>query len=153
MNQFLEYILPFTLEGISIAVLCGTIIGLERQLSGKPAGIRTSILICVGTYTFVVLSTVVQGQTIDGTRVLGQVITGVGFLGAGLMFNKDGLVNGVTSAAVIWIMAGIGSLIGFTQYGAAISLTLITVLVLTIIGVAEHKFRKLRKGVHKEEED
>ena len=152
IHELLNNILPFRLLGIGCAILCGFIIGLERQLSGKPAGIRTSILICIGTYAFIVLSTIIETKTFDGSRVLGQVITGIGFLGAGLIFNKDGLVNCVTSAAVIWVMAGIGSLIGFEKYGAAITLTIMTVMVLTIIGVAEHKFRKLRQGVHEENE-
>lgn len=98
---------------IGIAVFCGTIIGLERQWRGKPAGIRTSILICLGTTLFIRLSVVHSGEYADPTRVLGQVVTGIGFLGAGVIFARGGTVVGITSAAVIWILASIGAMIGF----------------------------------------
>lgn len=140
---------PFTWEGILTAIFCGIVVGLERQLSGKPAGIRTSILICLGTYTFVALSTIIEGGTTDASRVLGQVITGIGFLGAGLMLTRGGLLVGVTSAAVIWVLASIGALIGFEKYLAAIVLSVLVVSVLSIIGFVEHQFKKLQRGVHK----
>ncbi len=95
---------------IFVSVICGGIIGLERQIRGKPAGIRTSILICLGTEVFVSYGTSLPSG--DQYRVLAQVVTGVGFLGAGLMISQEGTVRGVTSAAVIWVLAAIGSTIG-----------------------------------------
>lgn len=138
---------PLTIEACLIAIACSAGIGLERQWSGKPAGIRTSILICLGAYTFIALAKSYQPE--EGARVLGQVVTGVGFLGAGVMLTKDGTVRGVTSAAIIWILAAIGSLIGFGNYSAAITITTLTLGILLIIGLSEKAFRKLKRGVHK----
>src|SRR4029450_5383865 len=97
---------------LGTAILCGGIIGLERQLRGKAAGIRTSILICLGTELFVTLGASFGGERVDPTRVLGQVVTGIGFLGGGVILAREGLVVGVTSAAVIWVLAAPGALIG-----------------------------------------
>ncbi|MDH5298939.1 MAG: MgtC/SapB family protein, partial [Desulfobulbaceae bacterium] len=90
---------------IGLTILCGGIIGLERQLRGKAAGIRTSILICLGTQAFVSLSAAIGfgNAAYDPSRVLGQVVTGIGFLGAGVIMGKEGTVKGVTSAAIIWV--------------------------------------------------
>ena len=111
-NQALLF--PLQPEGICTAILCGLIIGLERQLSDKPAGIRTSILICLGTYVFVSAIQLVQGSDIDPTRIIGQIITGIGFIGAGVILTRGGIVIGITSASVIWLLAGIGVLIART---------------------------------------
>ena len=133
---------------IGVAVLAGGSVGLERQLRGKPAGMRTSILICLGTAVFVSLGVEAQGEHADPTRVLGQVVTGIGFLGAGVILTRDGMVHGVTSSAVIWMLAGIGSAVGFGRYGAALALTAITLTVTTGIEFLENAFGALRRGVH-----
>lgn len=143
---------PLTPQGCAVALLCGFIIGLERQIKGKPSGIRTSILVCLGAYTFVVLAGTLGGAD-DKARVLGQVVTGIGFLGAGLMMTKDGGVRGVTSAATIWVLASIGCLTGFERYGAALMLTLLVLLILIGINYIEKTFQKLRRGVHRDEGD
>jgi putative Mg2+ transporter-C (MgtC) family protein len=136
---------------LGTAVFCGAIIGLERQLRGKPAGIRTSILICLGTQLFVGLGTSYGGDRVDPTRVLAQVVTGIGFLGGGVILSREGLVVGVTSAAVIWVLAALGSLIGLGHLTAAIILTLVTVALLLGVELLESMFRRLRQ-VAKEEE-
>lgn len=133
---------------IGITILCGGIIGLERQLRGKPAGIRTSILICLGTYVFVSLAASLSSNTLDPSRVLGQVVTGIGFIGAGVIMSKEGLVKGVTSAAIIWVLAGIGAAIGLDRTAMALSVTLVTVAVLLGVEFLESSFKKLRQGVH-----
>lgn len=133
---------------IGVAVLAGAVVGVERQLRGKPAGMRTSILICLGTAVFVSLGVEVQGEHADPTRVVGQVVTGIGFLGAGVILTRDGMVHGVTSAAVIWILAGIGSAVGFGRYGEALALTAVALVVLVGIEWAENAFGALRRGVH-----
>ena len=152
MSDSIFSIEPLKLEACLIAVVCGFIIGLERQWRGKPAGIRTSILVCMGAYTFVTLANLYQPGE-GSVRVLGQVVTGVGFLGAGLILSNGGLVQGVTSAAIIWILAAIGSLIGFHNYGSAILLTLVTISVLYVITLLEKTFKKLKRGVHKDKEE
>jgi putative Mg2+ transporter-C (MgtC) family protein len=131
--------------GIGVAVLCGGVVGFERQMRGKPAGIRTNILICLGTTIFVKLSTLFGGQNTDPTRVLGQVVTGIGFLGAGVIIARGGHVKGVTSAAVIWMLAGIGAMIGFGLFVPAIAMAVVTVGILTIIEFLEASFRRLRR--------
>jgi putative Mg2+ transporter-C (MgtC) family protein len=130
---------------LGTAVLCGSIIGLERQLRGKPAGIRTSILICLGTELFVSLGASFEGDRVDPTRVLAQVVTGIGFLGGGVILSREGLIVGVTSAAVIWILAALGSLIGLGHLLAAIILTLVTVALLLGVELAESMFLRLRQ--------
>src|ERR687886_611542 len=112
---------------LGTSVLCGGIVGLERQLRGKAAGIRTSILICMGTQLFVGLGASFSGDRVDPTRVLAQVVTGIGFVGGGVILARDGAVIGVTSAAVIWVLAALGSLIGLGHLLAALVLTLVTV--------------------------
>jgi putative Mg2+ transporter-C (MgtC) family protein len=134
--------------GIAIAALCGGIIGFERQIRGKPAGIRTSILICLGTSIFVHLGTTFGGANVDPTRVLGQVVTGIGFLGAGVIIAREGLVKGVTSAAVIWVLAGIGAMIGFGLLISAVAISFVTVGILTGVELLENSVRRLRRGAH-----
>jgi putative Mg2+ transporter-C (MgtC) family protein len=146
---FNESIVPLNIKSIGVALLCSFIIGLERQIFGKPAGIRTSILICVGTYCFVSLSTALMGVTTDTSRVVGQIVTGIGFFGAGLMFNNGEIVQGVTSASVIWVLASVGSLIGFEFHGAAFLITGLTVSVLLGVDYIERLGTKLKQGVHK----
>jgi len=131
---------------ILVSVLCGGLIGLERQLRGKPAGIRTSILICLGTQVFVSHGTSLASG--DQYRVLAQVVTGIGFLGAGLMISQEGTVRGVTSAAVIWVLAAIGATIGLGHYLEALVFVLVTVGVLSGVEYLENSIRKLRSGVH-----
>jgi putative Mg2+ transporter-C (MgtC) family protein len=130
---------------LGAAILCGGIIGLERQLRGKAAGIRTSILICLGTELFVSLGASFGGDRVDPTRVLAQVVTGIGFLGGGVILAREGAVVGVTSAAVIWVLAALGSLIGLGYLAAAIILTLVTVGLLLGVELLESVFRRLRQ--------
>lgn len=134
---------------IGVAFLCGGIIGLERQLRGKPAGIRTSILICLGTEVFVGLGHLLSfDHGGDPSRVLGQVVTGIGFLGAGVIMAREGLVHGVTSAAVIWVLAAIGSAIGLGYEWGAIALSIMTVVVLTGMELIESRILHLREERH-----
>jgi putative Mg2+ transporter-C (MgtC) family protein len=131
---------------VGTASLCGAVVGLERQVRGKPAGIRTSILICLGTAVFIRLGSTLPSAGVDPTRVLAQVVTGIGFIGAGVMLAREGLILGVTSAAVIWILAGIGSAVGFGHYGAALVLAVVTVGLLTGVEMLEQVVRSLRDG-------
>jgi len=138
---------PLSFKAIGVAVLCGLIIGFERQWSGKPAGIRTSILICISAYTFVRLGQFYQPEA-GSVRIVGQIVTGVGFLGGGVIMAKDGLVQGVTSAAVIWILAAMGSMIGLGHLVGAIGLSMRSILTLVGITFLEGLMKKLRGGVH-----
>ena len=140
---------PLNFKAILIAVFCGFLIGFERQWSGKPAGIRTSILICLSAYTFVAIGQFFQ-PNVGSVRIVGQIITGVGFLGAGVIIAREGLVQGVTSAAVVWILAAIGSLIGLSSFYSALTLTIMTLFVLVGITLLEKMVKKLKRGVHKD---
>jgi putative Mg2+ transporter-C (MgtC) family protein len=131
---------------LGTAILCGGAIGVERQLRGKAAGIRTSILICLGTSIFVTLGASLAPSQADPTRVLAQVVSGIGFLGGGVILAKKGLITGVTSAAVIWVLAALGALIGMGHLGATLVLTLTTLGVLVGVELLEGGFRRLRQG-------
>jgi putative Mg2+ transporter-C (MgtC) family protein len=134
---------------VGMSLLCGGLVGLERQLRGKPAGMRTSSLVCLGTTMFVYLGMGLSGESGgDATRVLGQVVTGVGFLGAGVIMTRNGLVTGVTSAAVIWVLAAIGALVGAGRFGAAVAIAIATVSILVGVQRLEKIFSALRRGVH-----
>jgi putative Mg2+ transporter-C (MgtC) family protein len=131
---------------LGTAVLCGGAIGIERQLRGKAAGIRTSILICLGTHIFVALGSSFPQDGADPTRVLAQVVSGIGFLGGGVILAREGLVTGVTSAAVIWVLAALGAMIGLGHLRAAMVMTLATLAVLIGVELLEAAFRRLRQG-------
>jgi putative Mg2+ transporter-C (MgtC) family protein len=130
---------------LGTAVLCGGAIGIERQLRGKAAGIRTSILICLGTAIFVALGASF-GSGADPTRVLAQVVSGIGFVGGGVILAREGLITGVTSAAVIWVLAALGAMIGLGHLAATIVLTLATLGILIGVELLEAAFRRLRQG-------
>ncbi len=131
---------------LGTAVLCGGLIGVERQLRGKAAGIRTSILICLGTSVFVSLGASITSDQVDPTRVLAQVVSGIGFLGGGVILAREGLITGVTSAAVIWVLAALGATIGFGHLAATLVLTLATLGILIGVELLEGAFRRLRQG-------
>ncbi len=134
---------------IVASILCGAVVGAERQIRGKPVGIRTSILVCFSTFIFVRLSAVMTAPPGDPTRVLGQVVTGVGFLGGGVIFARKGEVVGVTTAAVIWVLAAIGCSIGFQQYAASVVLSVLTVAILLGVEFLESRIPGLRRGEHR----
>lgn len=133
---------------VLVSLLCGVIVGLERQLRGKPLDVRTAVLICLGTHIFIRLGSEHSGQGVDATRVLGQVVTGIGFLGAGVILTRGHYVMGLTTAAVIWVLAAIGACIGFENYGAAIALALVTFAVLNFLEMIEDRIASMRKGPH-----
>lgn len=124
---------PLSWRSIGAAILCGAIVGYERQVRGKPIGIRTSALIVLGTYLFIAISTLVVNEAGDPSRVVGQVVSGIGFLGAGVMLSREGVVVGVTSAATIWVLAAIGVCIPVVGEGVAIKLAILVVLILYLL--------------------
>mgnify|MGYP000194301802 FL=1 len=141
-------IAPYQWPAIGTAMFCGTIIGLERQLRGKPVGIRTSCLITLGTYLFLATTFLLQGNVVDPSRVVGQVITGIGFLGAGVMLAKDGAVVGVTSAATIWVLAALGVMIASGHLMPTIKLAVLVVIILYGVDFMEDRIKVLGRGVH-----
>src|SRR5438552_15009551 len=100
-----------------LAAMLGGIIGIEREIRDKPAGLRTNILICVGSTLFMSISTKVS-ELLGGdpTRIAAQIISGIGFLGAGAVLHSHGFVLGLTTAATIWVVAGVGMALGSGNY-------------------------------------
>ena len=113
-----------------LAVLLGGAIGLERELQGKPAGLRTNILICLGAALFTLLSYHLAAGVPDVSRIASQIVTGVGFLGAGSILHARGSIVGLTSAATIWLVAAIGVAVGSHAYVEAVGATLLTLVIL-----------------------
>ncbi len=96
---------------VVIAVFGGFLIGIEREIRGKSAGLKTNSLVALGACIFVLLSMEFHGeQFVDHTRVIGQVVTGIGFIGAGTILQTGNKVEGLTTAATIWCSAGVGCL-------------------------------------------
>jgi putative Mg2+ transporter-C (MgtC) family protein len=125
---------------LGLAVLLGGAIGLERELAGKPAGLRTNILICVGATLFTLMSVQLAFEGPghgDPTRVAAQIATGVGFIGAGTILHARGAVTGLTSAATIWVVAAIGIAVGGGAYIDALGTTALVMVVLYGLGYIE----------------
>ena len=120
-----------------LAVVLGGAVGLERELKGKPAGLRTNILICIGATLFTVLSFRFAESGGDPGRVAAQILPGVGFIGAGTILHMRGAVTGLTSAATIWVVAAVGMAIGARSYVEALGATLLLMLVLAGLGWVE----------------
>jgi putative Mg2+ transporter-C (MgtC) family protein len=113
-----------------LAIILGGAVGLEREVRGKPAGLRTNILICVAATLFTVLSIESPLGRADPGRVAAQVLTGVGFIGAGTILHMRGSITGLTSAATIWVVTAIGMAIGARAYVEALGATTLVMIVL-----------------------
>jgi len=141
-------LLPFFLSKVLVATVCGFIIGLDRELKNKVAGIRTFILICVGTCLLTATSFYLaqHNTSIDPTRIIGQIITGIGFLGAGVIFTNQDKVVGVTTAAFIWVISAIGIIAGMGAILTPISLTLGLLILCIILEKFEPLIKKLKSN-------
>ena len=122
---------------LCLAVLLGGAIGFERESKGKPAGLRTNILICMGATLFTILSYRLAQPGGDAGRIAAQVVAGIGFLGAGTILHARGTVLGLTSAATIWLVAAVGMALGARLYIEALGTTVLAMLVLDGMGPVE----------------
>jgi putative Mg2+ transporter-C (MgtC) family protein len=130
------------LSSIILAVVFGAAIGAEREISGKPAGLRTNVLISLGAVLFTIISKNLGGSQSDSmTRIAAQIVTGVGFLGAGAIIQDRGGIHGLTTAATIWLVSSIGMACGAKMYAHAALATLIALIVLIILGQLEKSLR------------
>ena len=122
------------LTKVIISILCGLVIGINRERKQKAAGIKTNVLICLGStvYTYISLLSITPGMTADPNRAMAQIISGIGFLGAGAILRSGGGVIGLTTAASIWVVAAIGASIGMGAYYVAL-VTLIGVMLVLVI--------------------
>jgi putative Mg2+ transporter-C (MgtC) family protein len=113
---------------ITLAAVLGALIGLEREYRGYPAGVRTMALVCMGSAIFADMSRQYGGDD----RIAAQIVTGIGFLGAGLIFREGVTIKGVTTAATIWTVAAVGVAIGIEGYFVAIFASLLAAIVLEL---------------------
>jgi putative Mg2+ transporter-C (MgtC) family protein len=104
---------------IGISLLIGSLLGLEREYQNKPAGFRTIALICVGATLFTIISFRMGEITHSIDRIAANIVTGIGFIGAGVIFKNGANVYGLTTAATIWIAAGLGMAVGAGEYALA----------------------------------
>ncbi len=149
--QLLEFFAP----KLFFSILCGGLIGLERELKNKPAGIKTNILICVGSALYTSVSVLLsaalsgQGHLGDPGRVAAQIVSGIGFLGGGTIIQARGTVLGLTTAATIWVVAAIGLCIGVGHADIAIFCSISVVLILVATNLFEDRVlgRSLSFGV------
>lgn len=130
------------LSAVLLSILLGGAIGFERELKGKAAGLRTNILICMGAALFTQVGIAMAGGTPDTSRIAAQIVTGVGFLGAGTILHGKGTITGLTSAATIWLVAAIGTAVGAREYYMAAGTTLIALVVLRVLGWTEDVIRR-----------
>jgi putative Mg2+ transporter-C (MgtC) family protein len=120
----------------------GGVIGIEREIRDKPAGLRTNMLICLGSTLFMSISTkVAELLGGDPTRIAAQIITGIGFLGAGAVLQSHGFVLGLTTAATIWVVAGVGMALGSGMYLVAVFTTCISLVTLYLLSFLEDKIQ------------
>lgn len=137
---------PENVISIILAVMLGGAIGLEREIRGKFAGLRTNILICLGAAVFTIISKQ-MGISYEGslTRIAAGVVTGVGFLGAGAIIQDRGGIHGLTTAATIWMVASIGMACGAGFFLLAVTSTIIALIVLIGLAPLEKRIGSLRR--------
>jgi len=142
-DHLVSILIPFLVR-CGAAVLCGAMVGLERELKNKPAGFRTNILICLGSAMYMAVGVLLQGESgagaVDPTRIAAQVVTGIGFLGAGCIIQERGRVLGLTTAATIWVVAAIGIIAGGGFPILALVASVLVVLTLRVLGAFETRF-------------
>ena len=138
---------PGDILSVLLAVILGAAIGLEREASGKAAGLRTNVLICLGAAVFTIISRQMgRGGDASMTRIAAQIVTGVGFIGAGAIIRDRAGIYGLTTAATIWLVASIGMACGAGLHILAVTSTLIAVVVLIGLGKLEKPLaRYMRK--------
>jgi putative Mg2+ transporter-C (MgtC) family protein len=126
------------------STLLGAVVGIQREKAGKPAGLRTHILVSLGTTVFV-LACSGAGMSLDGlSRVIQGIVTGIGFIGAGsiLKLNEERDIQGLTTSAGIWMTSAIGVAVGLGSLGVAILSTFLTLIVLALVGSWEYRMEQ-----------
>ncbi len=133
---------------VAMAVGLGALLGVERTLAGKTAGLRTYAMVSLGSCLFIIISQIVSLNNInlfsfDPLRIGAQIIAGIGFIGAGLVIFQDNKVVGLTTAAGIWVSAGIGMACGFGMFGVAIVALVFALIIFTVLWFVEKILRKV----------
>ena len=128
---------------IVCAFVIGAVIGMEREFRSKPAGFRTMILICVGSCLYTIISKEAGGGSPD--RIASNIVTGIGFIGAGVIFKEGITVNGLTTAALIWTTAALGMAIGYNNYPLTIVVSMLVVIVLFVLEPMQRFINKFHR--------
>jgi uncharacterized membrane protein YhiD involved in acid resistance len=156
LQAFAEAIRLSVFAKLLLATILGGAIGVEREFAGKPAGLRTNILICVGAALFTQLSIDIAQVGFspdrhpygDTTRIAAQIVSGIGFLGAGAILHGQGSVVGLTTAATVWVVAAIGAAVGAGAYVDACGATVLIMLVLIGLKPLEDRLQAKRRRLH-----
>jgi putative Mg2+ transporter-C (MgtC) family protein len=150
-----SFLFPEMWIKLALAIVCGAAIGIEREFHDKPAGLRTNMLICVGSTLITMVSLHValsyaerQVNIADPGRIAAQIVSGIGFLGAGTIIQARGSVHGLTTAATMWVLAGVGLAIGSGAYAPALATTVILLATLAALGRLEDRFTPRRHFVY-----
>ena len=141
MSDYLFQLLSTDIAPLATSMVLGGLIGLERQLHRKPAGLRTNMMICMAAAVFTLLCRSLTGTDAD-SRVIQGVITGVGFLGAGALMHTQGNVHGLTTAATIWLVTAVGIACGLGRYETAAVTTILTLVVLWGLSPLDRKLKQ-----------
>ena len=134
------FVLSSTLTRLLVAAVLGGVIGLERQLRHKPAGLRTNMFICFGAAMFTILSRQLAGVESDSARIAAQIIPGIGFIGAGSILHARGAVTGLTTASTLFVVASVGMAAGGGLYITAVFATILILIGLALLGKLEAHF-------------
>ena len=154
---------------LTVAVILGLIVGAERSHVGKSAGMRTYALVSLGAALFIIISEEISASylgsglfsktSLDPTRIASQLVVGIGFLGAGVIFVQRKILTGLTTAAGLWVVAGIGAACGYGLYSIAVYATFLTLFIFEVLWYVEERFvhtaggdKETRLFMHQEEE-
>ena len=137
---------------LSIAMLCGMMLGTERVISHKSAGTRTYALVAMGSALFVTIGDLVIGRFTTGAgfdpvHIISAIISGIGFMGAGVIIFKDTSVTGLTTASGLWVAAGVGIACGFSLYMTAIIATLLSLFIFVVLWHVEQGIKKIAQKI------
>lgn len=142
---------------IFLASVLGSIVGIERARSGQSAGVRTNMMIalasCMFTWLGVEVFTQQSGAPQDTARIAAQVVSGVGFLGAGTMLQTKNKIRGLTTAATIWLVAAIGMTVGVGEYWSAVFVTIFALIALVILAPVSENIRETAVERYKERKE
>lgn len=130
-----------------VAAFCGALVGMEREHREKPAGIRTMSMVCLGAALFTIIGFTFTTTTEDSGRVAAQIVSGIGFLGAGIILRGSSGVHGMTTAATVWAVAAMGIVVGTGHACGGLAAALLILIVLSIVG----RFERSRLGGSREE--
>lgn len=128
---------------VLVSLAIGALLGLEREFRDCPAGLRTHALVCLGATVFTLVSIAFSGPGVDVSRIAGQVVVGIGFIGGGVIFKEKNRIVGLTTAATLWIAAGVGLMAAIGEFALGFVVAILSILVLSGgYALEKHLFRK-----------